>query len=130
MSADKPALSLSVQYVSTARSLPVRQQWRRWIKAALQRDVCVTLRLVDEAEGHALNKTYRGRDYATNVLTFVYDDTESLSGDVIICAPVVAREAAEQSKDQLAHYAHLSIHAALHLQGYDHEDDEEAAEME
>lgn len=130
MSADKPALSLSVQYVSTARSLPVRQQWRRWIKAALQRDVTMTLRLVDEAEGHALNKTYRGRDYATNVLTFVYDDTESLSGDVVICAPVVEREAAEQHKDLLSHYAHLAIHAALHLQGYDHEEDDDAVKME
>lgn len=130
MSADKPALSLSVQYVSTARSLPVRQQWRRWIKAALQRDVTMTLRLVDEAEGHALNKTYRGRDYATNVLTFVYDDTESLSGDVVICAPVVEREAAEQHKDLLSHYAHLAIHAALHLQGYDHEEEDDAVKME
>ncbi len=130
MSADRPVLSLTVQYVSTAQSLPVRQQWRRWIKSALQRDVCVTLRLVDEAEGHELNKTYRGRDYATNVLTFVYDDTGSLSGDVVICAPVVEREAAEQHKDLLSHYAHLAIHAALHLQGYDHEEEDDAVKME
>ena len=130
MNTKPSALSLVVQYVSTAEHLPTRPQLRRWVKAALQRDVSMTLRIVDEAEGRELNKAYRGKDYATNVLTFVYDDTEPLSGDVIICAPVVAREAAEQSKDQLAHYAHLSIHAALHLQGYDHEDDEEAAEME
>ena len=90
----------------------------------------MTLRIVDEAEGHELNKAYRGRDYATNVLTFVYDDTVPLSGDVILCAPVVAREAAEQGKPLEAHYAHLAIHAALHLQGYDHESDAEAAEME
>ena len=123
-------LSLTVQYASTAEHLPSRSQWRRWIKAALQRDVSMTLRIVDEAEGHELNKAYRGRDYATNVLTFVYDDTVPLSGDVIICAPVVAREAAEQGKDLLSHYAHMAIHAALHLQGYDHEDDMDAAEME
>jgi probable rRNA maturation factor len=103
---------------------------RSWIKAALQRDVTMTLRIVDEAEGRELNKNYRGKDYATNVLTFVYDDALPLSGDVVICAPVVAREAAEQHKDLSAHYAHLAIHAALHLQGYDHENETEAAEME
>ncbi len=132
----KPApykLSLSVQYASEAPDLPTRPQFRRWIKAALQRDVSMTLRIVDEAEGLELNKNYRGKDYATNVLTFVYDDEASggaLYGDVIICAPVVAKEAAAQHKDLLAHYAHLSIHAALHLQGYDHENDSDAAEME
>ena len=126
----KPELSLTVQYVSTAAHLPTRPQWRRWIKAALQRDVNMTLRIVDETEGRELNKAYRGRDYATNVLTFVYDDTEPLSGDVVICAPVVEREAAAQHKDLSAHYAHLAVHAALHLQGYDHEIDAEAAEME
>jgi probable rRNA maturation factor len=156
-------ISLSVQYVSQADSLPTRAQWRRWIKAAFDSDVIMTLRIVDEEEGRELNKAYRGRDYATNVLTFVYDDAPlhnagmwdsgsegadgrqlsqtagsasnvsqppPLSGDVVICAPVVAREAAEQGKDLLAHYAHLAIHAALHLQGYDHEIDEEAEEME
>ena len=133
----KPKLSLTVQYVSTSASLPTRPQWRRWIKAALQRDVSMTLRIVDEAEGHELNKAYRGRDYATNVLTFVYDEEGALSGDagsiygdVVICAPVVEKEAGEQGKDLLAHYAHLAVHAALHLQGYDHEIDAEAEEME
>ncbi|HEX5337948.1 MAG TPA: rRNA maturation RNase YbeY [Gallionella sp.] len=140
----KPAphkLSLSVQYASEAQDMPTRPQFRRWIKAALQRDVRMTLRIVDEAEGRELNKAYRGKDYATNVLTFVYDDAgtppglplsgeEMLYGDVIICAPVVEKEAAAQHKDLLAHYAHLSIHAALHLQGYDHENDSDAAEME
>lgn len=121
-------LSLTVQYVIPA--LPTRAQWRRWIKAALQRDVSMTLRIVDQTEGRELNKAYRGRDYATNVLTFVYDDTEPLSGDVVICAPVVEREAAEQGVDLLSHYAHLAIHAALHLQGFDHEEDAEAAKME
>jgi len=92
--------------------------------------VCMTLRIVDEAEGRELNKAYRGKDYATNVLTFVYDEEGNLSGDVVICAPVVEREAAAQNKDLQSHYAHLAIHAALHLQGYDHENDEQAAEME
>jgi probable rRNA maturation factor len=126
----KPKLSLTVQYVSAATRLPTRPQWRRWIGAALQRDISMTLRIVDEAEGRELNKAYRGRDYATNVLTFVYDDTGELSGDVVICAPVVEREAAEQHKDLQSHYAHLAIHAALHLQGFDHEDDADAAKME
>jgi len=125
-----PRLSIAVQYISSADHLPTRPQWRRWFAVALQCDVNMTLRLVDEAEGRELNKAYRGRDYATNVLTFVYDDTEPLSGDVVICAAVVEREAAEQGKELLSHYAHLAIHAALHLQGYDHEDDDEAAEME
>ncbi len=128
MSDAKPVLSLTVQYASAAEALPTRPQWRRWIKAALQRDVTMTLRIVDEAEGRELNKAYRGRDYATNVLTFVYDDTEPLSGDVVICAPVVESEA--EGRDLEAHYAHMAIHAALHLQGYDHEEDADAVKME
>jgi probable rRNA maturation factor len=123
-------LSLSVQYASVASHLPTRTQWRRWIKIALQRDANLTLRVVDELEAGELNKRYRGKDYATNVLTFTYNDTEPLAGDIVICAPVVEREAVEQHKDLLAHYAHLSIHAALHLQGYNHEQDADAAEME
>jgi len=123
-------LSLAVQYASDARDLPARTQIRRWMKAALQRDANITLRIVDEPEAQELNRTYRGKDYATNVLTFVYDDAEQSTGDVVICAPVVAREAAAQHKDLLAHYAHLVIHAALHLQGYGHDDDADAAEME
>ena len=134
-------LSLAVQYASDVQIMPTRAQLRRWVKSALQRDVRMTLRIVDETEGRELNKRYRGKDYATNVLTFVYDDEPTphglplsgegvLSGDAVICAPVVEREAAAQHKDLLAHYAHLAIHAALHLQGYDHEDDSDAAEME
>ena len=125
-------LSLAVQYASTAKKMPTRQQFRRWVKAALERDVQMVLRIVDEIEGRALNRSYRGKDYATNVLTFVYDDMPggTLSGDVVICAPVVAREAKEQRKDLLAHYAHLTIHAVLHLQGYDHQKQREAARME
>lgn len=130
-------LSLSVQYAVGEMSLPTRQQFRRWIKAALQRDVQIVLRIVDEIEGRALNKQFRGKDYATNVLTFVYADTGQLSdnadllyGDIVICAPVVEQEAREQRKDLQAHYAHLAIHAALHLQGYDHEIEQDAATME
>jgi probable rRNA maturation factor len=150
-------LSLAVQYASAAQHLPTRAQLRRWVKIALRRDAAMTLRIVDEAEGRELNRKYRGKDYATNVLTFVYDDAEPtpqpplpggltdsspdkgrlggvalqpLHGDVVICAPVVEREAAAQRKDLLAHYAHLAIHAALHLQGHEHENDIDAAEME
>lgn len=127
---DIPKLSLSVQYASQAKELPTRQQFRRWVKVALEQDVQMALRIVDEDEGRALNGSFRGKDYATNVLTFVYDDTEPLYGDVVICAPVVAREAKEQGKDLLAHYAHLTLHAALHLQGYDHENENDAERME
>ena len=130
-------LSLSVQYAVGGMNLPTRQQFRRWIKAALQRDVQIVLRIVDEIEGRALNKKFRGKDYATNVLTFAYEDTgqqsdttELLYGDIVICAPVVEQEAREQRKDVRAHYAHLALHATLHLQGYDHENEQDAATME
>ncbi|MCG6934019.1 MAG: rRNA maturation RNase YbeY [Gallionella sp.] len=125
-----PRLSLTVQYASKTQHLPTRAQLRRWIKAALQRDAIITLRIVDEPEGRELNRNYRGKDYATNVLTFVYDDLQTLAGDIVICAPVVEREATGQGRGLIAHYAHLCLHAALHLQGYDHENDADAAEME
>jgi len=131
--AHKPSLyklSLVVQYAANAKNLPTRSQFRRWMKAALERDVQIALRIVDEIEGRALNKSFRSKDYATNVLTFVYDDTIPLSGDIVICAPVVEKEAREQHKDLPAHYAHLAIHAALHLQGYDHGNEADAAVME
>ena len=123
-------LALSVQYASNAKNIPTRQQFRRWVKVALEQDIQMALRIVDEIEGRALNLSYRNKDYATNVLTFVYGDTDPLYGDVVICAPIVKREAGEQSKDLLAHYAHLTIHAVLHLQGYDHEKKREAEKME
>ena len=93
---------------------------RQWARAALDRDAEVTVRYVAEAEGRRLNRQYRGKDYATNVLTFVYGE-DPLAGDVVICAPVVAREAREQGKDVRAHHAHLLVHGLLHLQGLDHE---------
>ena len=128
--ADAHKLSLSVQYASNEKQIPTRPQFRRWVSAALEQDVQMVLRIVDEIEGRALNLSYRNKDYATNVLTFVYYDAQPLYGDVVICAPVVAREAKEQGKDLLAHYAHLAIHAALHLQGYDHEKKRDAEKME
>ncbi len=123
-------LSLSVQYAVDARGLPTRPQFRRWIRAALERDAQITLRIVDGSEGRALNRKYRGKHNATNVLTFVYDDIDPLSGDVVVCAPVAEREACEQRRNLLAHYAHLAVHATLHLQGYDHENETDAAAME
>ena len=123
-------LSLSVQYASDEQILPSRPQLRRWLKTALLRSANITLRIVDEAEGRKLNHQFRGKDYATNVLTFVYDEESILAGDVLICAPVASKEAKAQHKDLLAHYAHLVIHAALHLQGFEHETDMEAAKME
>ena len=123
-------LSLAVQYATNAENLPTRPQFRRWIKAALQHDVQIGLRIVDEAEGRELNRDFRGKDYATNVLTFVYDEKVPLYGDVVICAQVVEREACEQHKDLMAHYAHLAIHAILHLQGYEHDDEQDASRME
>jgi len=130
-------LSLSVQYAVGGMNLPTRPQFRRWVKAALQRDVQIVLRIVDEIEGRALNKKFRGKDSATNVLTFTYADAgqlpnnfDLLHGDIVVCAPVVEQEACEQRKDLRAHYAHLAIHAVLHLQGYDHENEQDAATME
>ncbi len=127
----KPGLSLSVQYASVASPVPTRAQFRRWVGAALLQRASVTLRIVDEEEGRALNRDYRGKDYATNVLTFAYGEEDGVfSGDIVLCAPVVEKEAREQGKDLLAHYAHLSVHGVLHMQGYDHETDAEARDME
>lgn len=130
-----PALSLSVQYAAKPEEVPTRAQFRRWVKAALRQDAEIALRIVDEEEGRALNRDYRGKDYATNVLTFVYDDDfpgaeRPLAGDIVLCAPVVAREALQQEKPVEAHYAHLTVHGVLHLQGYDHIDPAEAEIME
>ena len=125
-----PKLKLAVQYASEHSPLPSRAQLRSWVMAALRVDTEVTIRLVDEAEGRALNKHYRGKDYATNVLTFPLSAEPHLIGDIIICAPVVASEAMAQGKTLIAHYAHLTVHGILHLHGYDHENDAQAALME
>lgn len=124
-----PELHLAVQFAVEADGLPTRPQLRRWVKAALAEDAEITLRLVDAEEGRALNRDYRDKDYATNVLTFPLSDAP-LMGDIVLCAPVVAAEAAAQGKSAEAHYAHLVVHGVLHLQGYDHENDDEAAGME
>ncbi len=100
------------------------------MQAALERPASVTLRFVGTREGRTLNHRYRGLDYATNVLTFVYDDVASLAGDIVLCAPVMRREARAQHRTLTAHCAHLVIHGMLHLQGYDHERDDDAARME
>ena len=126
----RPALTLSVQYASNAADLPARPEVRRWVRAALLDDATVTVRFVEAIEGRALNAEYRNRDYATNVLTFVYDDESPRAGDIVLCAPVVRKEADEQGKSLAAHYAHLVIHGMLHLQGFDHERPAEAAQME
>jgi probable rRNA maturation factor len=133
--ADAPSdsrLALAVQYASAAENMPDRAQCRRWIRAALEHAAEITLRFVDADEAQALNRDYRDRDYATNVLTFEYGEIEPgvIGGDIVICAPVVEREAREQGKRLHAHYAHLAIHGALHLQGYDHEIETDAVIME
>ncbi len=116
--------------------MPERAQLRRWVKAALRRSAAITVRIVDEAEGRALNHQFRGKDYATNVLTFVYDDVRNakpggdLCGDIVLCAPVIECEAQAQGKQLVAHYAHLTVHGVLHLQGYDHQSGREAKAME
>lgn len=125
-----PELTLSVQYVISSDRLPSRQRLRSWAKAALLTNANVTLRLVGVREGRALNRDFRGKDYATNVLTFAYRDFEPLSGDIVLCAPVVAKEAREQRKPIEAHYAHLVVHGMLHLQGFDHENNNDARVME
>jgi probable rRNA maturation factor len=134
----RPRLRLAVQYAVSARGLPTPALLRRWAKAALERDAVLALRLVGAAEGRRLNAQYRGKDYATNVLTFVYDgvgtnaatDADPLSGDLVLCVPVVRREAREQGKTLAQHCAHLVVHGMLHLQGYDHDRDRTARRME
>jgi probable rRNA maturation factor len=102
-----------------------------WVRHALASPGELTVRVVSEAEGRTLNRQYRGKDYATNVLTFDYAQHPVVLADLVLCAPVVAREAAEQHKSLQAHYAHLIVHATLHAQGYDHETSErDALEME
>jgi len=125
-----PALSLAVQYALAGDALPSRAQLRKWVQAALRTEAQVTLRLVDAAEGRSLNRDYRGSDHATNVLTFTYRDSPPLSGDIVLCVPVIAAEALRQRKDLAAHYAHLVVHGTLHLQGYDHENRADADIME
>ena len=121
--------ALAVQRASRAAHIPSDARLARWARAALPGGGRVTVRYVAEAEARRLNRQYRGRDYATNVLSFPYGSAPP-EGDVVICAPVVAREAREQGKDVEAHHAHLLVHGLLHLAGHDHERGAEAARME
>lgn len=134
-----PPLSLSLQIArfadsATHRQVLQRHRVRRWLRHAMQADVAAaafTVRIVDEAEGLALNATWRQRHYATNVLTFGYAEAPQVSADLVLCGPVVAREAAQHAKPLQAHYAHLLVHGALHAQGWDHEtSDTDADAME
>ena len=122
-------LNLSVQYACNTAGLPSRSQVRQWARAALAGGGEVTVRYVDAEEGQALNRDYRGKDYATNVLSFVYDMEPLTVGDLVVCAAVVAREAEEQTQSLEAPHAHLIVHGVLHLQGYDHETGEEEARL-
>ena len=108
----------------------MRADFVRWARAALVGGGEIAIRLVEADEGQALNKEYRGKDYATNVLSFPYDSDPVVSGDLVICPSVVVREASEQNKPLAAHYAHLTVHGMLHLQGWDHDNDDDAQAME
>ncbi|MBO9537201.1 rRNA maturation RNase YbeY [Herbaspirillum sp.] len=130
----KPKLTLSVQYADDRlKDTITRPMLRRWVQAALFAPAELTLRFVGSEEGQELNRDYRGKDYATNVLTFAYtedEDSEVTQADIIFCTDVLQKEAAEQNKSIEEHIAHLVVHGVLHAQGYDHEEEEEAVEME
>lgn len=127
----RPPLALSLQFADPShRDRLPRHRVARWIRAALERPAEITVRIVDADEGRRLNREYRGRDYATNVLTFDYAREPTVAADLILCAPVVADEARQQKIALAAHYAHLLVHGALHAQGYDHEADADAQRME
>ncbi len=124
-------LGLSLQFADAAhKALLPRHRVARWLRAALASPAQLTVRIVGAEEGRALNRDYRGKDYATNVLTFDYERTPCVVADIVLCAPVVEREAAEQGFELAAHYAHLLVHGALHAQGFDHERAAEAKAME
>lgn len=126
----RAAVELNVQYATRSRKVPAPEDFRKWIGAAMNADARITVRLVGLDEGRALNRDYRGKDYATNVLTFVLDEGPPYEGDLALCAPVVSREARAQGKDVIAHYAHLTVHGVLHLQGHEHEHEPQAVAME
>ena len=123
-------LSLAVQYAVAATAWPAAAQLRRWVRAAQERDAALTVRFVGTREGQTLNAIFCGKDYATNVLTFVYDDVSPLAGDIVLCAPVVRREAKAEGRTLTDHCAHLVVHGMLHLQGLDHDTPRAARSME
>jgi len=132
-------MPVTVQYASRVAGLPTAARLRRWVKAALAADALdhgarndgaqINLRFVNAAEGRVLNREYRGKDYATNVLTFPYGE-DPVEADIVLCAQVVAREAREQGKTLDAHYAHMVVHGVLHAHGHDHEKSAQARRME
>ena len=127
-------LALSLQFgklddAALHRAALPRHKVARWIRHALQSDAEITVRIVAAEEGLALNRDYRKKDYATNVLTFDYTLEPVVTADLVLCAPVIAQEAQEQGKTLQAHYAHLLVHGALHAQGWDHETSEEDAQV-
>jgi len=134
---EKSLPGLDVQYAIDGDSLPTRHEFERWVRSALEAvdsAVELAIRIVDEQESRQLNSRYRGIDKATNVLSFPFEappgiDSDYL-GDVVICAPVVQREAQQQHKPEKHHWAHMVVHGVLHLRGYDHQRDEQAEEME
>ncbi|RQO54348.1 rRNA maturation RNase YbeY [Paucibacter sp. KBW04] len=127
----QPELSLSLQFADPRhRALLPRHKVARWIRAALELPGEITVRIVGAEEGQRLNAEFRAKDYATNVLTFDYSAEPVVCADLVICAEVVEREAAEAKLDIAAHYAHMLVHGTLHAQGYDHEEDDEAECME
>ena len=134
-------LDVAVGYAAPRAGVPAAVSFRKWVAAALEgriREADLAIRIVDEKDGRALTHHYRGKDYATNVLSFPAELPEGLPkgvklpllGDLVLCAPVVAREAKEQGKPLNAHYAHLTVHGCLHLLGWDHEEPREAEAME
>ncbi len=128
----RPALSLSLQFADARhRALLPRHKVQRWLRAALALPAELTVRFVGDVEGQALNRDFRGKDYATNVLTFDYEHEPVVVADLVLTAGVLEREAAALGIAVVDHITHLLVHGALHAQGYDHEDDgEEAAAME
>ena len=127
----RPELALSLQQPDGRhRALLARHRVARWIRAALDAPGEITVRIVDEAEGRALNRDFRGRDYATNVLTFDYQRAPNVVADLVLCAPVVAREARQARRPIEAHYAHLLVHGTLHAQGWDHDRAADAKRMQ
>ncbi len=127
----QPALQLSLQFADKSHraDLP-RHQVQRWMRAALAAPAEIAVRVVGEDEGRTLNRDWRGKDYATNVLTFDYQREPLVMADLVLCAPVVEREARAEGKTLPAHYAHLLVHGVLHAQGWDHERAAEARRME
>ncbi|MBM5572512.1 MULTISPECIES: rRNA maturation RNase YbeY [Deefgea] len=130
-------IQLAIQNESLASPIPRKSLLKKWVRAALSKQFTqaeVTLRFVDAEEGQSLNRDYRQKDYATNVLTFTFNEDlppgAPLMGDLVLCGSVIEREAFEQKKPLLAHYCHMIVHGMLHLQGFDHIDEAEAEAME